>query len=54
MKLKIVNTNSEPASLFKRFIRNIIWFFGILEIISLLATKKRIGDKLAGTKVISK
>ena len=54
MKLKIMNTKTkEKASLTKRILRNITWFLGFVEIIILLATGKRIGDRLAGTEVVA-
>ena len=52
IKLKIIDSNSNPASFLKRFLRNITWFFGIIEVIVLIFTKKRIGDRLAGTNII--
>ncbi|MBP5451482.1 MAG: RDD family protein [Treponema sp.] len=55
MKLKIVDTETkEPASIGKRFLRNITWLLSWIDIIVYLAAKKRIGDMLAKTDVIEK
>jgi uncharacterized RDD family membrane protein YckC len=52
MKLKIVNKNDgNESNPFKRFIRNITWLLGPIEIFVFLFTKERIGDKIAGTDI---
>ncbi len=54
LKLKIVSIETqEQAALVKRFVRNITWILGPLEIIYYLLTKKRLGDHISKTKVIS-
>jgi len=55
MKLKIVNKNDgNDSNIPKRIIRNISWFLGFIDIIFYLIKKERIGDKVAGTKVVEK
>jgi uncharacterized RDD family membrane protein YckC len=52
MKLKIVNKNDgNESNIMKRFMRNITWLLGPLEIIVFLIMKERIGDKIAGTDI---
>ena len=53
MKLKIVNKNDGSESDFlKRFIRNLTWLLGPIDIIVFSMIKERIGDRIAGTTVI--
>jgi uncharacterized RDD family membrane protein YckC len=53
MKMKIVNkADGKESSVIKRFLRNITWLFGPLDILVFLFTKERIGDKIVGTNVI--
>ena len=53
MKLKIINKNDGTESdITKRFIRNITWLLGPIDIIIFLSTKERLGDKIVGTKII--
>jgi uncharacterized RDD family membrane protein YckC len=53
MKLKIINKNDgTDATFIKRFLRNISWLLNWIEIIVFLATKERIGDRIAGTTVV--
>ena len=53
MKLKVIDKNTENEAIFIcRFLRNITWLLGPVEIIVLLITKTRIGDKIAGTTVV--
>ncbi|MCL2800472.1 MAG: RDD family protein [Treponema sp.] len=52
MKLKIVNkSDGKDSNTLKRFIRNISWYLGIIDIIFYSIAKERIGEKIAGTKV---
>jgi uncharacterized RDD family membrane protein YckC len=52
-KLKIVNNDTNKnASVFTRFLRNLTWLFGPVDIFVLLLMGYRIGDKLANTKVV--
>lgn len=54
MKLKIVDKcNGNEATLKQKFFRNITFLLGPVEIIVFLLTKGRIGDRIAGTKIIS-
>ena len=53
LKLKIVDKQTGNEVVFiKRLLRNITWLLGPIEIIVLLITKDRIGDKITGTTVI--
>jgi len=53
MKLKIINKNNEAEAVFsKRLLRNLTWLLGPCEFLVFLITKERLGDKIAGTKVI--
>jgi len=53
LKLKIIENNSgNEAKFLKRLFRNVTWLLGPIEIIVLLITKNRIGDKIAGTAVV--
>ena len=53
IKLKIVNKNNEnEANVMKRFIRNITWLLGPVDIIVYLITQERLGDKIAGTNIL--
>jgi len=55
MKLKIVNKNDgNDSNLSKRFLRNLTWLLGPLDIITFLITKERLGDKIFGTNVLEK
>ena len=52
-KLKIVNKNNgEEAGFVKRFLRNITWLLGPIDIIVFLISKERLGDKIVGTNVV--
>ncbi|MDR1218365.1 MAG: RDD family protein [Treponema sp.] len=52
-KLKIINkSNGNEASILKRFVRNITWILGPIDIIVFLISKERFGDKIAGTDII--
>ena len=52
-KLKIINKydNSE-TNFIKRFLRNITWLLGPIDIIIFLISKERLGDKIIGTNVV--
>ena len=52
-KLKIINkgNNSETNSI-KRFLRNVTWLLGPIDIIVFLISKERLGDKIIGTNVV--
>jgi len=51
--LKIINKKDEKQSnVFKRFIRNITWLLGPIELLIYLITNERLGDKIAGTKIV--
>lgn len=53
MKINIINKKDTNKSNFpKRFLRNITWLLGPVEIIVFLIKKERIGDKIAGTRVV--
>ena len=53
LKLKIIENNSgNEAKFSKRLLRNITWLLGPIEIIVLLITKNRIGDKITDTTVV--
>ena len=55
MKLKIVNKiDGNDSNLSKRFLRNLTWLLGPLDIIIFLITKERLGDKIFGTNVLEK
>jgi uncharacterized RDD family membrane protein YckC len=52
LKLKIVDIKTnDTANFMSRLLRNITWLLGPVEIIVLLASGKRIGDKIAKTKI---
>jgi uncharacterized RDD family membrane protein YckC len=52
-KLKIVNKIDNNESNFsKRFLRNITWLLGGIDIIVFLLLKERLGDKIVGTDVV--
>ena len=52
-KLKIINKcdNSE-TNFIKRFLRNVTWLLGSIDIIVFLILKERLGDKIIGTDVV--
>jgi hypothetical protein len=52
-KLKIIdkNTSNESATI-KRFLRNITWLLGPVDIFVYLINKERLGDKIAGTNIV--
>jgi uncharacterized RDD family membrane protein YckC len=53
IKLKIVEKETGiEAGFMKRFVRNITWFLGPIEIIVFLVTKERLGDKIAKTNIV--
>jgi len=53
MKLKIVNKiDGNESNTQKRFLRNLTWLLGPLDIIIFLITKERLGDKIFGTNVV--
>ena len=55
MKLKIVDSETKgPVSVKRRILRNIPWLLNWIEIFTFVFTKKRIGDRIAKTDVISK
>jgi TM2 domain-containing membrane protein YozV/uncharacterized RDD family membrane protein YckC len=52
-KLKIVDKNNgEKTKFIKRFLRNITWLLGPIDIIVFLISKERLGDKIVGTNVV--
>jgi uncharacterized RDD family membrane protein YckC len=52
-KLKIVDKNNgKEAGFVKRFLRNITWLLGPIDIIVFLVSKERLGDKIVGTSVV--
>jgi len=52
-KLMILdNMTNNEANLLKRIIRNLTWLLGPTEIIFFLITGDRLGDKIAGTKIV--
>lgn len=54
MKLEIIDIKTnEKAFLSKRILRNLTWFLSFVEVIVLMATGKRIGDRIAGTEVVA-
>ena len=55
MKLKIVDAETgEPVSAGRRILRNIPWLLNWIEILTFVFTKKRIGDRIARTDVVTK
>ncbi|MCP4159865.1 MAG: RDD family protein [Deltaproteobacteria bacterium] len=53
VKLNIVDVGTNnKVSFLKRFIRNITWILGPVEIIVFLISGFRIGDKIAKTKIV--
>ena len=55
MKLKIIDAETkEPASIGKRFLRNVPIIFTWVEIIIFLFAKSRLGDMIAKTDVVQK
>ena len=51
MKLKIINKNDGSETGFlKRFIRNLTWLLGPIDIIVFSITKERTGDKIVSVK----
>ena len=55
MKLEIVDSKTkEKALLTKRILRNVTWVLSFIEVIFLIASDKRIGDRIAGTEVLEK
>ena len=55
MKLKIVDAETgEPVSVGRRILRNIPWLLNWIEILTFVFTKKRIGDRIARTDVVTK
>ena len=55
MKLEIVDSKTkEKALLTKRILRNVTWVLSFIEVIFLIASDKRIGDRIAGTEVVEK
>jgi len=54
IKLSIVNKkDGKTSNIIKKFIRNITWLLGPIEIIIYIITKERLGDKIAGTKIVN-
>ena len=52
-KLKIVDKNNgKEAGFVKRFLRNITWLLGPIDIIVFLVSRERLGDKMVGTSVV--
>ncbi|HAK68278.1 MAG TPA: RDD family protein [Treponema sp.] len=51
-KTRVVTEDGRKASFVKRFLRNIPWILGPVEIFVYLATRKRLGDRLAKTMVV--
>jgi uncharacterized RDD family membrane protein YckC len=52
-KLKIVSKNTNAESpIIKRFLRNTTWLLGPIDILVYLINKERLGDKIAGTRVV--
>ena len=55
MKLEIIDSKTqEKALLTKRILRNVTWVLSFIEVIFLIASDKRIGDRIAGTEVVEK
>ena len=55
MKLKIIDAETkEPASIGKRFLRNVPIIFTWVEIIIFLFAKSRLGDMISKTDVVQK
>lgn len=55
MKLEIIDSKTkEKVLLPKRILRNLTWILSFIEIIVLIATGKRIGDRITGTEVVVK
>lgn len=55
MKLEIIDSKTqEKALLTKRILRNVTWVFSFIEVIFLIASDKRIGDRITGTEVVEK
>jgi uncharacterized RDD family membrane protein YckC len=54
MQLNVVdNRTSQNASFLQRFLRNITWFLGPIEIIFFIVKRSRIGDIIAKTSIVS-
>ena len=54
MKVHIIDHSSEAeANGWQRLVRNLTWYLGVVEVIVLLATGRRIGDYIAGTTVVA-
>ena len=54
MKLEIIDIKTnEKAFLLYFILRNLTWFLSFVEVIVLMATGKRIGDRIAGTEVVA-
>ena len=52
-KLKIINkSDNSETNFIKRFLRNITWLLGPIDIIVFLISKERLGDKIIGTDVV--
>lgn len=55
MKLEIIDSKTqEKALLTKRILRNVTWVLNFIEVIFLIASDKRIGDRIAETEVVEK
>lgn len=55
MKLEIIDSKTqEKALLTKRILRNVTWVLSFIEVIFLIASDKRIGDRITGTEVVEK
>ena len=53
LKLKIIDKSTgNEANFKKRLVRNITWLLGPVDVIVYLFSNDRLGDKIAGTKVI--
>lgn len=53
MKLRIIDTNTKTqATIKQRFVRNLFWIFGPVEIIVYLILRRRIGDIVAKTEIV--
>ncbi len=55
MRLKVVDAETKaPVSAGRRILRNIPWLLNWIEIFAFIITRKRIGDRIAKTDVITK
>jgi uncharacterized RDD family membrane protein YckC len=52
-KLKIVNkSDNNETNFIKRFLRNVTWLLGGIDVMVFLILKERLGDKIFGTNVV--